>query len=211
MTRPTSTTGSTPKNAPRPVQPRGEGVDPVDRIEWRAANTLEANAWNPNRVHRAELKLLEHSLLSTGWIQPILINPDGIIIDGFHRWRLSLDSTAIRDRYLGMVPCAVVDVDRPGAMTMTIRINRAKGAHVAVDMSAIVRELIDQWQYPPERIAKEIGATRQEVDILSQEGVFAVRNIKDWAYSKAWYPQLRSKVEAAEAVPEPADDEEVTA
>lgn len=182
--------------------------DPIDRIEWRDASLLDANSWNPNRVHKAELRLLERSILQTGWVQPILINPDGLIIDGFHRWRLSLDSKRIREKYQGRVPCAVLDLDRAAAMLLTIRINRAKGTHVAVSMSEIVRELVEVHQLPLDRIAAEMGASMEEVSVLAQDGVFEVRNIKDWAYSPAWYPAIRKKGDTADAVvAAPAEEE----
>jgi ParB-like chromosome segregation protein Spo0J len=163
-------------------------LDPINNIQWLEADSLIANAWNPNRVHKAELKLLEYSLLSTGWIQPILANKDNLIIDGFHRWRLSQDSKAIKARWGGKVPVAVLDIDRPHAMLMTIRINRAKGSHVAVNMSEIVRELLEVHGYAAEEIAKEMGANLDEVNLLAQDGVFAVKNIAKWSYSPAWYP-----------------------
>ncbi|SKX81176.1 ParB-like nuclease domain [Mycobacteroides abscessus subsp. bolletii] len=171
-----------------PLLPVTEG-DPIDHIRWVPADTLDANTWNPNRVHLAELRLLERSLLSTGWLQPLLVNPERLIIDGFHRWRLSQDSNPVRKRWRGRVPVAVLHVDRPTAMLMTIRINRAKGTHVAVEMSAIVRELIEEHGIDRATIAAEIGGTKDEVDLLAQEGVFAAKNIKNHAYSNAWYPK----------------------
>lgn len=165
------------------------GNDPVNSIRWVPADSLDANTWNPNRVHLAELRLLERSLLSTGWLQPLLINPDRLIIDGFHRWRLAQDSVECLARWKGRVPVAVLDVDRPTAMLMTIRINRAKGTHVAIEMSAIVRELIEDWGRDRKEIAAEIGGTVEEVDLLAQSDVFAAKNIAKWAYSRAWYPK----------------------
>jgi ParB-like chromosome segregation protein Spo0J len=126
--------------------------------------------------------------LSTGWIQPVLANTDRLIIDGFHRWRLSQDSKAVKERWGGKVPVAILDIDRPSAMLMTIRINRAKGSHVAINMSEIVRELLETHGYSPEMIAKEMGANLDEVNLLAQDGVFAVKNIAKWSYSPAWYP-----------------------
>lgn len=163
--------------------------DPIDSVRWIPADTLDPNTWNPNRVHSAELRLLERSLLSTGWLQPLLVNPERLIIDGFHRWRLSQDSVAVRKRWKGRVPVAVLDVDRPTSMLMTIRINRAKGTHIAVEMSTIVRELIEEHGMARELIAAEIGGTTDEVDLLAQEGVFTARKINKWAYSQAWYPK----------------------
>jgi ParB-like chromosome segregation protein Spo0J len=66
--------------------------DPISRIEWRDASSLNANEYNPNIVFTPELRLLERSILKTGWVQPVLITQDGTIIDGFHRHRLAQDS-----------------------------------------------------------------------------------------------------------------------
>ena len=63
--------------------------DPINNIEWLDANELDGNDYYPNVVFTPELKLLELSILKTGWVQPILISRDKIIIDGFHRWSLS--------------------------------------------------------------------------------------------------------------------------
>jgi ParB-like chromosome segregation protein Spo0J len=92
-------------------------------------------------------------------------------------------------RWHGKVPVAVLDVDRPTAMLMTIRINRAKGTHVAIELSGIVRALIEDWGYDRAVIADEMGATKEEVDLLAQQGVFGAKNINSWAYGKAWYPK----------------------
>ena len=162
--------------------------DPINSIEWVEAASLKANYWNPNRVHKPELKLLEHSLLSTGWIQPILVNKNGVVIDGFHRWRLSQDSAEVKKRYGGKLPVAILPVEDDEAMAITVRINRAKGSHAAVEMHKLVQALVDDYGWSREQIAKEIGAHKNEVDLLLQSGVFQAKNIKNWAYSKAWYP-----------------------
>jgi len=162
--------------------------DPVDNIKWLPATKLQSNNYNPNVVFNAELRLLERSILKTGWVQPILVNPEGIIIDGFHRVMLSRDSKELQKKYGGLVPCAVLDVDRPTAMVMTVRMNRAKGSHIAIDMSKLVKELHVEHGMCKEEIARELGATIDEVDLLLQDGVFKAKNIKDHVYSKAWYP-----------------------
>lgn len=170
------------------LTPTPMGGNPLQHLQWVPATQLDANGWNPNRVHKAELRLLKHSLLTTGWIQPLLVNPDGLIIDGFHRWGLVTEDPDIQQARGTEVPVAVLDLTRPEAMLTTIRINRAKGSHVATFMSAIVRELLADHGYDPQHIAREIGATRDEVNLLAQDGVFAIKGIADWAYSPAWYP-----------------------
>lgn len=173
--------------------------DPIGNIKWLEAASLNANDYNPNVVFTPELRLLERSLLLTGWVQPVLVSKDLTIIDGFHRSRLAQDSERLRARYAGKVPCAVLEVSRSQAMMLTIRMNRAKGSHVALRMSEIVRELIDVHSCDPQEVAIEIGATKDEIDLLYQDGVFKMKNIAGYAYSKAWYPEEKPKANAAAA------------
>jgi ParB-like chromosome segregation protein Spo0J len=163
-------------------------LQPISRIEWLPAEVLSPNHYNPNYVLGPELRLLERSLLRCGWVQPVLISPANVIIDGFHRWRLSMESAALKERYETMVPCARLDVGPDEAMVITVRMNRAKGTHGAVPMSNLVRRLLDEYLWDPQQIAVEIGATIAEVELLAQEDVFKARNIPAWSYSSAWEP-----------------------
>ena len=115
---------------------------PIDNIVWREAAELKANDYNPNVVFNNELKLLERSVMLTGWVQPILIDGDDNIIDGFHRWSLSKESKRLKKKFKGKVPCAIIDVPRHKAMVMTIRMNRAKGTHVALASTCSSRYIL---------------------------------------------------------------------
>jgi len=161
---------------------------PIDNVTWLRSDTLKGNAWNPNAVLMDELRLLELSIIRLGWVQPILVNKSLIVIDGFHRWRLSLDSREIKARDGGIVPCAILDVPDDEAMLMTVRMNRAKGTHVAVRMSTLVQTLVNQYGYDPEQVATEIGASRLEIDTLLQENLFSARDLGKYRYGRAWVP-----------------------
>jgi ParB-like chromosome segregation protein Spo0J len=161
-------------------------ADPISNVQWRKAELLNANAYNPNVVLNQELKLLEFSILKNGWIQPVLITEDNVIIDGYHRSYLGKTSKAIQEKYDGHVPCVVMDITEAERKLLTIRINRAKGNHVAVKMHDIVKSLIDEHNYSPQQIMEGIGCTKQEVDLLYRDGVFDALNIKEHEYSKAW-------------------------
>lgn len=167
--------------------------EPIQNIEWRAVDSLSANGYNPNVVMNQELKLLEFSILKNGWMQAVLITKDGTIIDGFHRWTLARAGSVFK-KYRGLVPCVVMDLDKPAAMLLTIRINRAKGSHVAYKMSEIIRELVDVHRLDQQQIALEIGAAKGEVDLLYQENVFKTKNIQNVEYSQAWAPRNVTKV-----------------
>ena len=162
--------------------------EPIEKIEWIDAEALVANDYNPNIVMNAELKALELNILQVGWVQPIIISKDKIIIDGFHRTMLSKQSKALKQKYDGKVPCVVFDVPRDKAMILTVRMNRAKGSHVALKMSGMIRELIDKHGWSNTDVGKEIGASVKEIDLLYQDSVFKMKNIKNYKYSKAWYP-----------------------
>lgn len=175
----------TPVQAP----PQACLESPITRIEWRLASSLTANNWNPNFVLTPELVLLERSLMVTAWVQPVLITPAGLIIDGFHRSQLSQESPRLLAKYGGFVACAVLDVSVAEAKMLTVRMNRAKGTHGALKMSELVHSLIDEHMCDPAEVAAELGATLDEVELLYQDSVFTARDIKNYRYGPAWVPK----------------------
>ena len=164
--------------------------DPINNIKWIDSRELKANYYNPNVVFTPELKSLERNIFDIGYVQPIMIAKDYTIIDGFHRVQISKESTKLIKRYQHKVPCVIFDVARDKAMILTVRMNRAKGSHIAVRMSEMVHELIDEYDWSVKSLAKQLGASKGEVELLYQDGVFKMRNIKNYKYSKAWYPIL---------------------
>ena len=162
---------------------------PIDDIQWIHFSQLTANDYNPNVVMNQELKLLELSILQNGWLHPILINKDLTVIDGFHRYSLTKISEKVQGMTGGMIPTIVLDLTEAERMLLTIRINRAKGSHIAFKMADIVKKLITEYEYSPKEVAKQIGATKAEIDLLLQEDVFKKLDIQNHEYSKAWYPK----------------------
>jgi len=163
-------------------------LEPVENIQWLDCDSLTANHYNPNRVMNAEMNLIEKSILRTGWIQPILVNTNRRIIDGFHRWTLSRLSSQLREKYHGKVPCCVLDVSDAEAMIITVRINRAKGTHLAFRMADYVKEILEKHNVTMEQLAQEIGATLDEVMLLQRKDMFEEKDVENWAYSEAWFP-----------------------
>ena len=176
-------------------------IHPIDDIVWIDAESLNANDYNPNIVYTQELRLLEHSLLTTGWLQPILVTQDRVIIDGFHRTMLAKTSPKVKALTGGKVPCSVLTLTEPERMMLTVRITRAKGSHIALKMHDLVTTLVQDHGMSVEAICKGIGATKDEVELLLMENVFKKLNVADHKYSKAWYP-----ANSAQAKQEPAND-----
>jgi len=166
-------------------------TEPIMRVQWVDVDDLHANGWNPNHVMKPELVLLERSILEQGWIQPLIVTPTMMIIDGFHRATLSKVSVRLREEYGGKVPAVVMDLDTPDAMMLTVRINRAKGRHAAIDMSTLVRALIDTHGCDSQEVATGIGATMDEIYLLYQDDLFKALKLDAWDYSHAWVPEER--------------------
>lgn len=139
---------------------------PLSTLAWVPRESLRANDYNPNKVSKENLKLLEQSILSNGWTLPIVAKPDGTIIDGFHRW-----TVAGREPLLsilgGMVPVVRVShADKSGDIYGTITHNRARGVHLLEPMKKIVKDLLNEGKTVSE-IGKEIGMKPEEVFRLS--------------------------------------------
>lgn len=178
----------------RPIRPLDS--HPLMNVTWVNVAELQANDYNPNVVVTPELKLLKFSLLKQGWIQPVLVarDEDGrlTIIDGFHRSHLTRTDKEVSAMTGGRVPCAILDLDLAQRKLLTVRINRAKGSHVAARMHDLVTSLVKDHAMSVERICEEIGASRHEVDTLMLEDVFQRYDSANHQYSKAWEPKANT-------------------
>lgn len=161
---------------------------PISNIDWVDVNLLKANDYNPNVVYNEELKLLKFSILKQGWVQPILITQDYEIIDGYHRVSLCKTDKELAALTNDKVPVVIMELKEWERKCLTIRINRAKGSHIAVKMSDIIKSLVNEHGMSIKDIAKEIGATKKELDILLMDNVFKALDIENKTFSKAWYP-----------------------
>lgn len=162
---------------------------PVNEIEWIHFSELKANDYNPNRVAPPEMDLLKQSLLEDGWTIPIVIRPDKEIVDGFHRYLLVKDDEDIRALTSGFMPCTTLKLngDRSHQMMATVRYNRARGTHYVVDMSKLVRALIDDHGMTHEDLKERLGMEEPEIERMYQRGKMAKRGSKD-GYDKGWVP-----------------------
>jgi ParB-like chromosome segregation protein Spo0J len=156
--------------------------NPIEHIVWLNPDELSANDYNPNVVQPDEMRLLELSIRKNGWVQPVLVTQERVVIDGYHR------STLARKHHW-LVPCCVLNISEPERMLLTIRINRAKGTHVAFKMADIAKKLVRDFAMTREYIAQEIGASLDEVELLLTEDVFKRLDVENTPYSQAWQPK----------------------
>jgi ParB-like chromosome segregation protein Spo0J len=165
--------------------------EPVDCVQWVRAEQVQANDYNPNTVAPPEMELLQRSIESDGYTQPIVTwAADGgvlEVVDGFHRNRVGREIPEVRERLLHFLPVVVVNesrTDRGDRIAATIRHNRARGKHRIDSMSAIVVEL-KRRNWSDEKIGRELGMDPDEVLRLAQISGLA-EMFADREFSEAW-------------------------
>lgn len=163
---------------------------PLNEIKWIKRDKLKPNNYNPNKVAPPELKLLETSILEDGWTQPIVINPDYTIVDGFHRWTVS-GHKSVNTLTDNMVPVVIVrPKDKAQQQMATIRHNRARGTHGVLEMSNIVSDMVKKQGLSGDEIMKRLGMEKEEVvRLLFRNGIPKSEVFKDKEFSQAWQPK----------------------
>lgn len=184
--------------------------EPVDLVLWVKNERVGANDYNPNSVAPPEMELLEHSISTDGYTQPIVSwekeDEDNYeVVDGFHRSRVGKESDIVRKRVNGYVPLTVIkdsQLGRNDRIASTIRHNRARGKHKVDSMSEIVIEL-KRRNWSDKKVAKELGMDQDEVLRLTQiQGLAEM--FKNEEFTQAWEVDHTEYDEAYEVI----DDEE---
>ncbi len=164
---------------------------PISKITWLKREELTPNGYNPNKVAPPELKLLKISILEDGWTQPIVINQNKEIVDGYHRWTVSEDKdvSALTDGY---VPTVMTEPSNgEHQMMSTIRHNRARGTHLVLNMAEIVQSMIEAG-VPNKEIQDRLQMEKEEVVRLAlRVGVPHSEIVKNGEFSNAWEPSSR--------------------
>lgn len=158
---------------------------PVSFVKWAPIEEISANDYNPNTVAPPEMALLEHSIASDGYTQPIVVWDTGNgyeVIDGFHRYRVGKEKLKLS--HLPVVVANENRVDKGDRIASTIRHNRARGKHQVGAMSEIIQELARR-NWSDEKIAKELGMEPDEVLRLKQITGLA-ELFADREFSEAW-------------------------
>lgn len=162
---------------------------PLDKISWIHRDNLKPNHYNPNKVAPPELQLLKISILEDGWTQPIVINPDLTIVDGFHRWTVS-GHKEIYSLTDGEVPTVMITPKDASQQQMaTIRHNRARGTHGVLEMSNIVTDMVKSGLTGDEIMARLKMEKEEVVRLLFRAGIPKSQVFIDKEFSNAWVPK----------------------
>lgn len=151
---------------------------------------LFANDYNPNRMPRSEMSLLEDCILKYGFLFPIIVTFDQEkkkyrIIDGYHRYEVL--------KRIGAEEVSVIDLDIPlhDAVQLTVLMNRIKGMHQVERMSDLVVSLEDLGLMD-EEICKNLGMEPEEYLRLKQQLGIA-HAFRQHEYCKSWVEEKNLK------------------
>lgn len=159
---------------------------PVNNVKWVHRDTLKPNNYNPNSVAPPEMKLLEISIIEDGWTQPIVINPDNEIVDGFHRWTVS-GKPALMAVTNGLVPVVVTTPKDSAQQKMaTIRHNRARGTHAVLNMADIVESMIKDGLSKEEIMHRLQMESEEVVRLAMRKGIPETDILQNANFSNAW-------------------------
>lgn len=157
---------------------------PVMQVRMVPAEKVVANDYNPNRVARAEMQLLIHSIEQDGFTQPVVTAYDPetdlyIVVDGFHRY------TVLKTHFkCEEIPIVVIARDIKDRMAATVRHNRARGKHQVELMGGMVEKLL-ALGWTDTQIARHLGMEAEEVLRLKHQVGIASQYART-PFGKAW-------------------------
>jgi ParB-like chromosome segregation protein Spo0J len=159
---------------------------PINAVQWIERDLLSPNAYNPNRVAGPEMKLLKISILEDGWTQPIVINTNYEIVDGFHRWTVSGDKD-VQKVTGSLVPVVMTrPTDDAHQKMSTIRHNRARGTHGVLNMSEIIQSMVDGGLSKQEIMMRLQMEEEEVIRLAARVGIPKSDLINDSGFSKSW-------------------------
>lgn len=157
---------------------------PTDFTKWVKAEKVISNDYNPNKVARPEMLLLEDSIKADGVTMNIVVFPDHdqdleVVVDGFHRW-----TVLTKRMHFDYVPVSEINKPQADRMASTVRHNRARGKHQVDLMTDMVEKLLSLG-WSESKIAKHLGMEAEEVLRLKREAGIGAYYAKQ-PHSKAW-------------------------
>lgn len=118
---------------------------PITKIDV-PLSALHPNTWNPNKMSERTYAAAVESIQTFGFVDPITVRPhpehegEYQIIDGFHRWKASVDLRGLD----ADVPVIVLDVDDPAAKKLTVILNETRGEADATLLGTLLADLSTQ-------------------------------------------------------------------
>lgn len=173
------------------------------KIEMIEIGQLQKPEWHSTYILRPDLLVLSSSLMSHGFVSPIVVQKQtNIIIDGYQRWMLAKELSELNKILKGLVPVVYMECDSLEAMLMHLQINRGKGSLLAHKVSSIIRDLFNSGRYSEKDFDKLLTMKYDELEVLFNPTILKQRKISEHKYSRAWVP-IEAPVGTVDNIPTP--------
>ncbi len=124
-------------------------------IENYPIENISLNDWNPNKMDEGKFKSLIRSIKERKFLVPIVINKDGVVVDGEHRYLAS------KECELEYVPVIQVDMTVDEMKLSTLGLNGIRGENVPLEFAKLLQDL--NQRYSLEEIAGLIGFRAEDI------------------------------------------------
>ncbi len=118
-------------------------------IEQYPLESITLNDWNPNRMDDEKFRSLVMSIRKRKFLVPIVVNKDGVVMDGEHRYLAS------KECGLENVPVVQVDMTLDEMKLGTLGLNGIRGENSPLSFAKLLQDL--NQRYSLEEIADLIG------------------------------------------------------
>jgi len=126
----------------------------------RKIKELKPNKWNPNELPQDKLQHLKQEIARVGYLQPILINKDNVIIDGYHRYQV-LKETKGEDAEIQVV---IVDMPEREAKVQSINMNLIRGFLNPQKLGNLLTDL--EKEYETAKLSQLTNISEREINLL---------------------------------------------
>lgn len=154
----------------------------------RRPDELRPAPWATSHVLRPDERLLADSLTVHGWLMPLVVTRDGLVVDGNQRLRMVLSDPKVAAALPDKIPVNVVEVDEVDAMLMHMRLNRGRGLVVAKRVSGLLNEVLAAGRYERQEVRKMLCMTPEEFEVLCDAVYVKLKAVSQHQYSRAWIP-----------------------
>lgn len=124
-------------------------------IENYPIENISLNDWNPNKMDEGKFKSLIRSIKERKFLVPIVINKDGVVVDGEHRYLAS------KECKLENVPVIQVDMTVDEMKLSTLGLNGIRGENVPLEFAKLLQDL--NQRYSLEEISEFIGFRAEDI------------------------------------------------
>jgi hypothetical protein len=138
------------------------------QILTKPIQDIKPNGYNPNRIEPDKFKSLVENIKRFGYIQPILIDSNNIIIDGEHRWK------ACKEAGLNDVQCVVWESDKSVEeykKLLTLSMNNLRGTNIEEAFENVLNDVCDKL--PMEDVSLLTGFDEDTIESVLKTGKYA--------------------------------------